>query len=242
MLWVWVQKFGVISTEPALRLHVKFDKETSAIPLARVGVYAAGGYDYYYRQGDVFASQDSVITVEFSRKTPAEKVSAILHEDLHFNINIRGAVDEAIVGALADLAAREFFLRIGDTEGVSHVNSYMPRFRKLSREINQLEKELTSFFQTHPADEEEIREKARQLARNSPVYNGGLISMNGNSLEAQFGHDLAYFKYYDFIISLSEIAPSLKTLIADLKKSPSDPNRVEEYLRELETKYKRPKP
>jgi hypothetical protein len=58
-------------------------------------------------------------------------------------------------------------------------------------------------------------------------------------LEAKLSHDLAYYRYYDSIAALAELAPNLKTLIGDLKQIPANATIpiVDEFLRNLENKY-----
>jgi len=58
-------------------------------------------------------------------------------------------------------------------------------------------------------------------------------------LEAKLSHDLAYYRFFDRIAELSELAPDLKTLIDDLKKLPSDatPELTEKFLQRLNSRY-----
>ncbi len=58
-------------------------------------------------------------------------------------------------------------------------------------------------------------------------------------LEAKLSHDLAYYRYFDSIAALAELAPSLKTLIADLKSIPTNATHavVDEFLRSLKIRY-----
>jgi hypothetical protein len=60
------------------------------------------------------------------------------------------------------------------------------------------------------------------------------------ALEAKLSHDMAYYRYFDAIAALAELAPDLKTLIADLKAIPRDSGHsaVDEFLRRLKVQYK----
>jgi hypothetical protein len=62
-------------------------------------------------------------------------------------------------------------------------------------------------------------------------------------LEAKLSHDLAYYRYFDRIAALAEIAPSLRVLIDDLKSLPSEATATtaERFLDDLTAKYQAPK-
>jgi hypothetical protein len=59
------------------------------------------------------------------------------------------------------------------------------------------------------------------------------------ALEAKLSHDLAYYRYFDAIAALGELA-ELKTLIADLKSIPKNASRsdIDDFLRELNARYR----
>jgi hypothetical protein len=61
-------------------------------------------------------------------------------------------------------------------------------------------------------------------------------------LEAKLSHDLAYFRYFDAIVSLAEKAVTLKALIAELKKLPrhSTLDSADKFLQSLSAKYAAP--
>ena len=58
-------------------------------------------------------------------------------------------------------------------------------------------------------------------------------------LEAKLSHDLAYYRFFDQIAALAELAPNLKLLIDDLKTLPPEAtaDRAERFLRDLNSKY-----
>jgi hypothetical protein len=58
-------------------------------------------------------------------------------------------------------------------------------------------------------------------------------------IEAKLSHDLAYYRYFDSIAGLAELAPNLRTLIGDLKAISVNATHaaIEEYLRSLRNKY-----
>jgi hypothetical protein len=58
-------------------------------------------------------------------------------------------------------------------------------------------------------------------------------------LEAKLSHDVVYYRYYDFIVSLHEKAGSLKRLIEDLKTLRRDAtvDDLQKHLRELDARY-----
>ena len=58
-------------------------------------------------------------------------------------------------------------------------------------------------------------------------------------LEAKLSHDLAYYRFFDRIAALAELAPTLKLLIDDLKTLPPDATAdlTEKFLVDLNAKY-----
>lgn len=118
----------------------------------------------------------------------------------------------------------------------------MEEERKFSRELDALAEEAERLFKAEPL--EGAKRKILTLISTFSTYQREfrrqIAGQNSfTALEAKLSHDLAYFKYFDAIASLSERAPNLKTLIADLKKLPRDTRHdgLESYLQELSTRY-----
>ncbi|HET8562829.1 MAG TPA: hypothetical protein VFM35_03035, partial [Candidatus Binatia bacterium] len=114
--------------------------------------------------------------------------------------------------------------------------------RKVARELNDLVKEAERIFRTDPV--EEAKRKVLAVMASFPTYHRQFQrQIRGQhpptALEAKLSHDLAYYRYFDWIVSLYEKSGDLRALIEDLKKLPRDAGSetVKEHLRQLNAKY-----
>ena len=111
--------------------------------------------------------------------------------------------------------------------------------RTLSRELVGIAQMADQHFRIEALSES--REKVFALVRSSPSYarwfKFHLEHQDADrALEAKISHDLAYYKYYDRIVSLYENRGELRTLIRDLKKvrQGMTGETLEKFLAELE--------
>ena len=244
LLWFWLQRMGTLALSMPIdvRLTVGFSTVKEQLRLERV--YRVDGYSVYYRQGNEFADQRAVTTMGFANEAMVRRVKVILHEDLHgdTNFDLPWEIEEAIVTPLGALAAAEFFGYKGDIDNLKRVHTAVEEDRQLSRELNDLVKEAERLFVGEPLGE--ARDRVLALMPNYPTYRRHfrrqIAGQNALTvLEAKLSHDLAYFRYFDAIVALSEKAPDLKALITDLKRLPRATGAagLEAYLAELNRNY-----
>jgi hypothetical protein len=202
------------------------------------------GYSVYYRQGNEFADSRSVATAGFAAEGIVRQVKVILHEDLHGdnNFDLPWEIEEAIVTPLGSLAAVEFFRWKGDRENVERAQESLNQERRYARELYGLVSESQRIFQTEnvEAAKKKILEQMpsypfyrRQFQRQTAGQNPSTV------LEAKLSHDLAYYGYFDAIVSLAEKAGDLRMLINDFKKLSTEGRHegFENYINHLHRQY-----
>jgi hypothetical protein len=245
MLWLWMQRVGTIALHAPLdvRLAIGFYNERESLHLEQV--YQVDGYSVYYREGNEFADSRSVATFGFAAEPTVRRVMVILHEDLHGdgNFALPWETEEAIVTPLGSLAAVEFFRHKGDAATLEHALHSLAEERQLSRELNELAQIADRLLKS--AAPEEANTAIFALMSKFPTYEHQFRRQTrrqhaATTLEAKLSHDLAYYRYFDRIAALSEMAPDLKTLIEDLKRVPNNASHavVDEFLTNLEIKYR----
>lgn len=243
MLWIWLQRLGTIAVDRPIdaRIAVKFSVPKEQVPLDQV--YQSVGYSHYVRQGNQFGDEDSVITVDFANETIATKVKIIIHEDLHDakNFDLQWEIEESVITPLGMLAALEFLQQQSNPAGASDMKRAIDEERRVSRELNDLVREAEKILRNLPLLE--AREKVRRLLDSHPVYNRYYQYQVKDQdtdlvLEAKLSHDLAYYRYFDRVVSLYERMKDLKLLVQELKKIPpdSDWKAINEYFNKLEEK------
>ena len=244
MLWLWLQRAGTLALRAPLDIRLAIGFRTEKERLRIEQVYRVDGYSVYYRQGNEFADSRSVATIGFTAEPVVRRVMVVLHEDLHgdANFSLPWEMEEAIVTPLGSLAALAYFRQKDDEPTWKNALAAVAEERKLSRELNALTAEAELIFATLPVDDA----KQQILAEMSryPTYRRQFErQIQGQHpptvLEAKLSHDLAYYRFFDRIAELSELAPDLKTLIDDLKKLPSDatPELTEKFLQRLNSRY-----
>ena len=244
MLWLWLQRAGTLALRAPLDIRLAIGFRTEKERLRIEQVYRVDGYSVYYRQGNEFADSRSVATIGFAAEPVVRRVMVVLHEDLHgdANFSLPWEMEEAIVTPLGSLAALAYFRQKDDEPTWKNALAAVAEERKLSRELNALTAEAELIFATLPVDDA----KQQILAEMSryPTYRRQFErQIQGQHpptvLEAKLSHDLAYYRFFDRIAELSELAPDLKTLIDDLKKLPSDatPELTEKFLQRLNSRY-----
>ena len=244
MLWLWLQKMGTIAlrTPMDIRLGLRFSTTREQLPLENL--YETGKYSIYYRQGNEFSDPHAVTTVDFARESAFTRVMIILHEDLHGDQNfaLPWETEESLVTPLSLLAALQFFKHKGDDVNIAQARAAIEERSKLGRELNDVVQEAELLFRTRPLNEARI--KLIELVHSSKIYSRWYKFQMTNqddatALEAKISHDLAYYKYFDRIVSLDRRMGDLKTLIQALKIIPRsmDMEEVEKYVRELEKRY-----
>ena len=244
MLWLWLQRAGTLALRAPLDIRLAIGFRTEKERLRIEQVYRVDGYSVYYRQGNEFADSRSVATIGFTAEPVVRRVMVVLHEDLHgdANFSLPWEMEEAIVTPLGSLAALAYFRQKDDEPTWKNALAAVAEERKLSRELNALTAEAELIFATLPVDDA----KQQILAEMSryPTYRRQFErQIQGQHpptvLEAKLSHDLAYYRFFDRIAELSELAPDLKTLIDDLKKLPSDatPELTEQFLQRLNSRY-----
>jgi hypothetical protein len=244
LLWFWMQRVGTLALRSPIDIRMAIGFAALKEQLKLEQVYRVDGYSVYYRQGNEFADARAIVTVGFADEGVVRRVKVILHEDLHGDQNfaLPWDLEEPIVTPLGSLAAVEFFRRKGDSENLQRALTSVEEEREFSRELNELAAEAESLFKTEPL--EQAKKKILDLLASYPVYGSQfrrqIAGQNPSTvLEAKLSHDLAYYRWFDAIAALSERAPDLKTLIADLKNLSPDATveTSEKYLQELDSKY-----
>jgi hypothetical protein len=245
MLWLWMQRAGTLALRHPIdvRLAIGFSAEKERLKIEQV--YRVDGYSVYYRQGNEFSDARAIATVAFAAEPIVRRVIVILHEDLHGDANfaLPWEMEEAIVTPLGSLAAREYFRVRGDDANEKSAVAALSNERKVSRELVALAVEAEKLFAQWPIDEAKQRVLAemekfptyrRQFERQTQGQHGPTV------LEAKLSHDLAYYRYFDRIVALAELAPNLKTLIADLRALPAGASHdsVEKFLQDLALRYR----
>jgi hypothetical protein len=244
MLWLWMQREGTLALNAPMdvRTAIGYRAETQRVKIERI--YRVDGYSVYYRQGNEFADDRSVATIDFAEASILRRVKVILHEDLHGDANfaLPWEIEEAIVTPLAALAAVEYFRWKGDERNLQNALTSVGEERQASRELNALVSRARIIFGQESIDA--AKQKVLALVGEYPAYQREFERQVRDQhaptvLEAKLSHDLAYYRYFDSIAGLAKLAPNLKTLIADLKATPVRATHaaVGEYLQSLESKY-----
>lgn len=247
MLWLWLQREGTLALRAPvdIRMAVGFNAGKERIPLERV--YRIAGYSVYYRQGNEFADPRAVVTVGFAEEGLVRQVKVIVHEDLHDDKNfaLPWEIEESVVTPLGSLIAVEFFRHRRDDQNLRQAMESLEEERRLSRELNALVAEAERLFGSKPLNQ--AKEKILALIPSYPAYHRQFQRQVADQhaatvLEAKLSHDLAYYRHFDTIASLAEIARDLRTLIQDLKRfpHPEPDDRFKLYLQDLKTKYSAP--
>jgi hypothetical protein len=244
MLWFWFQKAGTLAVGASMdiRMAIGFGAAKERIPLEQV--YRVDGYSVYYRQGNEYADPRSAATPSFAAQGIVRRVNVILHEDLHGDANfaLPWDIEEAVVTPLGSLAAAEYFKFKGDAENQKRAQTALSEGQQISRELNELVQEAEKIFRATPVDE--AKEKILSALTNYPAYQTMFErQISGQHpptvLEAKLSHDLAYFRYFDAIVTLAQKPVALKTLIEELKKLPRDatPEVADKFLDDLGAKH-----
>ena len=244
MLWFWLQKAGTLAVSVSIdiRMAVGFDAAREQVPLEQV--YRVDGYSVYYRQGNEYADSRSAATPSFAAQGIVRRVNVILHEDLHGDANfaLPWDLEEAVVTPLGALAAVEYFKRKDDAENLPRAQAALDEGRQISLELHELVREAEQIFRATSIDE--AKQKILGLLSGYPAYRRMFQRQIAaqhppTALEAKLSHDLAYFRYFDAIVTLAENPLALKALIAELKKLPRDstPDSAEKFLQSLGAKF-----
>jgi len=244
MLWLWMQREGTLAlggpVDIRLAIGLNIDKEAPKLEQ----VYRVDGYSVYYRQGSEFADPRSVATIGFAEEALVRRAKVILHEDLHGDVNfaLPWEIEEAIVTPLGSLAVIEYLRQKADEKNLQNALLSLSEERKVSRELMALIEEAQRIFASANVDNAKQQiisrlprypDYQRQFERQTRDQHSGTV------LEAKLSHDLAYYRYFDAIAALADKAPSLRTLIEDLKTLPENTGHLElaKHLRELDSKY-----
>jgi hypothetical protein len=244
MLWLWMQRDGTLALSAPLdiRLAIGLNNEKEVPKLDQV--YRVDGYSVYYRQGNEFADPRSVATVGFAEEPIVRRVKVILHEDLHGDVNfaLPWETEEAVVTPLGSLAAIEYFRQAGDERNLANAVNSVAEERKLARELMALVGQAEKIFAAEKVTDG--KQKVLDALVNYPSYQRQFERQTRNQhaptvVEAKLSHDLAYYRYFDRIAEVAEKAPSLRTLIEDLKKLPRDasPATTDKFLSDLFAGY-----
>jgi hypothetical protein len=244
MLWLWLQKTGTLARNRAVDIRMAVGLSSIKEQAKIEQVYRVENYSVYYRQGNEFADPRSAATPSFAAEGMVRRVQVILHEDLHGDANfaLPWDIEEALVTPLAALAAAKYFEQKGDAENLKRAAMALDEGRRISRELLKVMDEAEGIFQNLTA--ESAKEKILALLPSYPAYHGmferQIVGQHpATVLEAKLGHDLAYFRYFEAIVTLAEKPLALNVLIADLKKLPRDATAeiADRFLAALESKY-----
>lgn len=245
-VWIWQQKMRTLALDRHIDIttELSFSMSAEAIPLKSAAV-SLTDYALYFRKGNEFAGSESVITVTLAQEPPWWMVQAIVHEDLHGNIETPHGDNEVIVAALGYLAALEFFKSKMDTENVKEITKWIQSARTISKELNAFVQEVEKEIKTNP---EEVRwqyiERLTERMKLFPAYEHIFNQLEGQSpfftFEAKISHDFMYYKHIDRIIALYEKIGSFNMLFHELKNAPEDTREFPNYLKTLEKKHESP--
>jgi hypothetical protein len=244
MLWLWMQREGTlaVNTPVDIRMAIGYSAEKERLRIEQV--YRVEGYSVYYRQGNEFSDPRSIATVGFAEEAIVRRVKVILHEDLHGDPNfaLPWDIEEGIVTPLGSLAAIEYFRWKGDDTNLQNTLTSVNEERETAKELTAFSTEAQKIFAQESPDA--AKEKALAMLGNFPLYQKQFERQTRGqhaptALEAKVSHDLAYYRYYDSIAALAELAPSLSALIGDLKGIPVTATHalVDDFLRNLQNKY-----
>lgn len=244
MLWLWMQRAGTLALRAPMDIRMAIGFSTLQEQLKLEQVYRVEGYSVYYRQGNEFADSRSVTTFGFAAEGIVRQVKVILHEDLHgdVNFNLPWEIEEAVVTPLGSLAAVEFFRWKGDRENLQRAQESLNQERRYAHELHGLVSESRRIFQSE--NQEDGKKRILEHMPLYPLYRRQFQRQTAGQhpatvLEAKLSHDLAYYGYFDTVVSLADKAGDLKMLIRDFKKLPSDAHhdRLEDYLKDLHAQY-----
>jgi hypothetical protein len=244
MFWLWMQREGTlaVTTPIDIRMAIGYSVERERLKIEQV--YRVDGYSVYYRQGNEFADSRSLATVGFAAEPMVRRVTVILHEDLHGDANfaLSWEIEEGIVTPLGSLAAVEYFRWKGDEKNLQNALASLNEERQASRELSAFVTQAQAIFGWDAI--EPAKEKVLANLAHFPVYQKQFERQvrgqhESTALEAKVSHDLAYYRYFDKIAALAEIAPNLQMLIGDLKGIPANATHavVEDVLGNLKVKY-----
>jgi hypothetical protein len=244
MLWLWLQRAGTLARNRAVDIRMAVGLSTVKEQAKIEQVYRVDGYSVYYRQGNEFADPRAAATPSFAAEGIVRRVNVILHEDLHGDANfaLPWDIEEAVVTPLAALATAEYFKHKGDAENLKRSVMALDEGRRISRELLKLVNEAEAIFQTLTT--EAAKEKVLALLSSYPAYHRmfqrQIVGQHpATVLEAKLGHDLAYFRYFEAIVTLAEKPLALDVLIAELKKLPRDATleTTDRFLGALKLQY-----
>lgn len=244
MLWLWMQREGTLALEGPMDIRTAIGYRAESERVRVEQVYRVDGYSVYYRQGSEFADPRSLATAGFAGESLARRVKVILHEDLHGDVNfaLPWEIEEALVTPLGSLAAVEWFRRKGEERTLRSAVGSLNDERQISRELTELVVRARKILIKEPVDV--AKEQVLSLLAEYPAYQKQFLrQVSGQhaatALEAKLSHDMAYYRYFDAIAALADLAPDLKTLIGDLKEIPRESSHagVDEFLRRLKVQY-----
>jgi len=244
MLWLWLQRAGTLASNRAVDIRMAVGVSSIKEQTKIEQVYRVEGYSVYYRQGNEFADSRSAVTPSFAAEGIVRRVNVILHEDLHGDVNfdLPWDIEEGVVTPLGSLAAVQYFKHHGDAENLKRAQMALNEGRQISQELLKLAKEAETIFHNDPV--EDAKQKILALLPGYPAYQSMFQrQITGQHpatvLEAKLSHDLAYFRYFEAIVTLAEKPLALDVLIAELKKLPRDatPEITDRFLGALETEY-----
>jgi hypothetical protein len=244
MLWLWMQREGTlaISAPVDIRMAVGYSAEKERLKIEQV--YRVDGYSVYYRQGSEFADSRAMATLGFADEPIVRRIKVILHEDLHGdgNFALPWEIEEGIVTPLGSLAAVEYFRWKGDEKNMQNALASVNEERETSKELNAFAIEAQKIFTQEAPDA--AKEHVLAMLGNFPLYQKQFErQVRGQhaptALEAKVSHDLAYYRYFESIARLAELAPSLGALVVDLKGIPINATHAmtDDFLHNLQIKY-----
>ncbi|MGH7929428.1 MAG: hypothetical protein ACREQV_16685, partial [Candidatus Binatia bacterium] len=151
-------------------------------------------------------------------------------------------LEESVVTPLGSLAAVAFFKHKHDAESLQRAQAALDEGRQISRELRELVVEAETIFRNAPV--EDAKQKILGMLSKYPAYQSMFErQIRGQHpatvLEAKLSHDLAYFRFFDAIVTLAGEGLALDSLIAELKSLPQNatPETAEKFLHGLDSKY-----
>ena len=226
---LFLQNKGSLAYDTMKRIILQFTKSAEEISISYVWVPEQ--YSFFKRQTNEF-SDNSVISIAFAKDILTAKIETFFHEDFHANIFAEN--EEALATPVGFIGALKFLEAKEDKTNADVVRKEISKFRKMSRELNELIK--NEKLKNIPR--EDFASVLLDLIKIYPTYFSQYgWAANLESTEAKVGHDLRYWLYFDLVCSIHDKIGDTKLFVAEIKKVPSEESKLEQFLTELEQKY-----
>lgn len=245
-VYVFIQKKGTIALNSKIDqiLRLTFSGPRDSVLLREVSLWNAD-YCSHWRKEDAFASKEAVISRSLIERTHVYRVETIFHEDLHPMFeDLPWQTNESFTTALSILATLRFFEAKGDTTSAQKTLKYITGCKLISSDILAVAFLAKNLFRNEPLKEARLHMMeflidSKKDSRYTEYLKNRSIFHDQEFSEAVISHDLAYFRWFNYIMSLYEEIRDFKTLLTDLQRAPYDVKKVEPFLDGLMENYRK---